>query len=214
MKRAALVLLAMLMLAAGLVQWRAPQIFVLLSEGFPGPVWPASGQFAPVAGNPDATDPPLAPAPPAPALTRLAESNGRALLMFQAGVLRFETYGDGIGRDTLLNSYSMVKSLVGALVLWAVADGRIAGLDTPLRDILGPDAPDITIGAALSMTAGLAMAPKVRGQGSDGWHIRHDVLDRAGQGIAGPFAYMTGLKGQMWLGPVRRAGAVAAFHDL
>ena len=361
MKRAALVLLAMLMLAAGLVQWRAPQIFVLLSEGFPGPVWPASGQFALVAGNPDATDPPLAPAPPAPALTRLAESNGRALLMSQAGVLRFETYGDGIGRDTLLNSYSMVKSLVGALVLWAVADGRIAGLDTPLRDILGPDAPDITIGAALSMTAGLAMeqeppkgpqtlddeggysawgplarlhaygirtvqpdlrvdpalagafhyqsantallglvletvfgqpmpdilsdqiwrpagaataqwrltpagqggsaycclyarpidwlkvgafplhnggaepflppdpwqdfilpdlAADVRQQGAYGWHIRHDVLDRAGQGIAGPFAYMTGLEGQMvYLIPgadtvvVRFGGQVQLLHS-
>ena len=235
MKRAAVWLLAILVLAVGLVQWRAPQIAVLPAEGFPGPVWPASGDFAPVAGADVVTDPPLAPPPPVASLTRLAESDGRALLMSQGGVLLAETYGERIGRDTMLNSYSMVKSPVGALVLRAVADGQISGLDTDLREILGPDAPGINIGAALGMTSGLYLAPEplkgpqslddeggysawgplarlhafgirtvlpdlapeVRQQGSYGWHIRYDVPDRAGQGIADPFAYMTGLGGQM-----------------
>jgi hypothetical protein len=83
MKRAILWLLAVLVLAAGLVQWRAPQIAVLLAEGFPGPVWPASGQFAPVHGAATVAAPPLAPDPHATALTRLVESGGRALLMSQ-----------------------------------------------------------------------------------------------------------------------------------
>ena len=330
--------LVLILLAAGLLQWRAPQIAVLLAEGFPGAVWPAPGEFAPVAGASVVSDPPPAPAPPAAAFARLAQSGGRALLFAKGGVLQAEVYGDGIGRETLLNSYSMVKSLVGALVLRAVADGRIAGLDTDLRDILGPDAPRITIAAALTMTSGLIMAqeppkgpqslddeggysawgplarlhaygirtvlldlrvdpalagafhyqsantallglvletvygrplpeilsdqiwrpagaataqwrltpagqgvsaycclyarpvdwlkvgefllrnggaepflqpdlwqdfilpdltPAARQQGVYGWHIRHDVLDRDGAGIAGPFAYMTGLDGQM-----------------
>ncbi len=338
MRRAIGWALALLVLALGLILWRAPQIAVLVGEGFPGAVWPVPGNFAPVAGAQIVTDPPNAPAHPDAALNRLAESGGRALLFSQGGVLRAEAYGDGVGRKTLLNSYSMVKSLVGALVLRAVADRRIAGLDTDLRDILGPTAPGITIGAALNMTSGLAMAeeppkgpqslddeggysawgplarlhafgirtvlpdlrvdpalagefhyqsantallglvlervhgrplpeilsdqiwrpagaataqwrltpagdgvsaycclyaraidwlkvgefllhnggaepflppdlwrtfvlpdllPQVRLRGSYGRHIRHDVLDRAGAGIAGPFAYMTGLEGQI-----------------
>lgn len=330
--------LALLVLAAVLVLWRAPQVAVLVGEGFPGAVWPAPGRFAPVAGVAAVTDPSPASAPSDVALNRLAESGGRALLFSQGGVLRAEAYGEGIGRESLLNSYSMVKSLVGALVLRAVAEGRIAGLETDLRDILGPEAPAITIGAALSMTSGLFMAeeppkgpqslddeggysawgplarlhafgirtvlpdlrvdpalagafhyqsantallglaletvynrplpdilsdqiwrpagaataqwrltpagdgvsaycclyarpidwlkvgeflvqnggaepflppdlwrvfvlpdlaPELRQQGSYGWHLRHDVLDREGAGIAGPLAYMTGFDGQI-----------------
>ena len=337
MRRAIGWVLAMLVLSAGLILWRAPQVAVLVGEGFPGAVWPASGSFAPVAGASVVTDPPLASPPPDEALIRLAESGGRALLFSQDGVLRAEAYGEGVDREILLNSYSMVKSLVGALVLRAVADGKIVGLETDLRDILGPTAPGISVGAALSMTSGLVMAeeppkgpqslddeggysawgplarlhafgiravlpdlrvdpaltgafhyqsantallglvletvyrrplpdilsneiwspagaataqwrltpagdgvsaycclyaraidwlkvgefllhngraepflppdlwrafilpdllPQVRQQGSYGWHLRHDVLDRPGAGIAGPFAYMTGLDGQ------------------
>ncbi len=80
--------------------------------------------------------------------------------MERGGGLQAEIYGDDVTRDTLLNSYSLVKSLVGALVLRAVADGRIKNLDTPLRQILGADAPDVTVGEVLTMSSGLVMAPE------------------------------------------------------
>lgn len=80
--------------------------------------------------------------------------------MERGGALHAEIYGDGIARETRLNSYSLVKSLVGALVLRAVADGRIKSLETPLRQILGADAPDVTVGDVLTMSSGLVMAPE------------------------------------------------------
>ncbi len=91
---------------------------------------------------------------------RFEASGGRALLMERGGALQAEIYGDGITRDTRLNSYSLVKSLVGALVLRAVADGRIKSLDTRLRQILGADAPEVTVGEVLTMSSGLVMAPE------------------------------------------------------
>lgn len=132
----------------------APQILVLIREGFPAPVWPAAGQFAQVQGTP-AADPQPGGVPPGAAMDRFDQTGGRALLMARDGALTVEVYGDGIDRQTRLNSYSLVKSLVGALVLRAQADGRISGLDDRLRDYMGPDAPDVSIGETLTMTAGL-----------------------------------------------------------
>jgi CubicO group peptidase (beta-lactamase class C family) len=144
------------LLAAAALGWRAPQVLVLASEGFPSPTWPASGDFAPVAGA-DLPDPPAVPLPGDAALARLVDSGGRALLVDQGGVLVAEAYGDGLNRSTRLNSYSLVKSLVGALALKAVAEGRIASLDTGLDTLLGPAAPPVTLREALTMTSGLVM---------------------------------------------------------
>ena len=54
-----------------------------------------------------------------------------------------------------MNSFSLVKSLVGALVIRALADERISSLDDPLELYLGPEAPDTSILDALTMTSGL-----------------------------------------------------------
>jgi CubicO group peptidase (beta-lactamase class C family) len=118
---------------------------------------------------------------PAPARTRFEEGTGRALPVGQAGVLRTEACGGAIDRDTRLNSCSLVKSLVGALVLRALADGRIEGLDLSLRQIIGPEAPDITIGEALTMTSGLVMAPEPP-------KTDDTMLDDAGFSPFGPLA--------------------------
>lgn len=135
---------------------RAPQVFVLASEGFPQATWPAPGSYARVEGATASGDPPTGAPPPPAALARLQDSGGRALLMDRGGRLT-EAYGEGTTRDTALNSFSLVKSLVGALVLRAIADGRLDGLDTPLRDILGPEAPAATLREALTMTSGLVL---------------------------------------------------------
>ena len=174
------ILLAGALAASAALVFRAPQVLVLAREGFPGAVWPASGAFAVVEGARPA-DPPPGAAPPAPALDRITKSAGRALLVDRGGTLTVEAYGEGLGRDTRLNSYSLVKSLIGALALRAVADGRIAGLDVPLRDLLGPEAPPVTLGEALTMTSGLAMAP-------DPPKTANRPLDDAGFSPFGPLA--------------------------
>lgn len=179
--RGVLVGLAALALVAGLVELRAPQLLVLASEGFPGATWPASGDFALVEGAEVPADPAPGASPPEAALVRLAASNGRALLMERGGVLLAEAYGPGLGRDTPLNSYSMVKSLVGALTLRAIADGHIAGLDVALRDLLGPEAPDVTVGEALAMRSGLVLPAEPPKTGAV-------PLDDAGFSPLGPLA--------------------------
>lgn len=134
----------------------APQAIPLAQEGFPKPVWPASGSFATVKGTMDPA-PVTAELSPVPttAQARFNGSNGRALIVDIGGTRRHETYGKGIGADTRLNSYSLVKSLVGVLTLCAVAQGRIATLKDPIATYLGPAAPNVTVAQVLSMTSGL-----------------------------------------------------------
>ena len=135
----------------------APHLPLLAAEGFPKATWPAPGRYALVRGAEPPEVPPAGAAPPAAAEARFEASGGRALLVDLGGAVIVEAYGEGMGRDDPLNSFSLVKSLVGALVLKAVAEGRIVGLDMPLRDALGPQAPAATVGEALTMTSGLVL---------------------------------------------------------
>jgi CubicO group peptidase (beta-lactamase class C family) len=144
---------AALVLCLGL-RVAAPQIFVLKNEGFPAPLWPAPGVFATVDGPVSAV--PLIGAVSEAAQARFHDSKGRALLVNRYGEVA-GLYGPGITPETRLNSYSLVKSLVGVLVLKAVSDGHISGLDMPLRAVLGPEVPDITLDEALRMTSGLVL---------------------------------------------------------
>lgn len=174
--------LALVIVTAGLTAWRAPQIFVLAGEGFPGAVWPASGKFALVEGAGEPAEAiPQAPLPPEPALERFSQSGGRALLVERGGDLEAELYRKGIDRETRLNSYSLVKSLVGALVLRGLADGVFDGPDMPMRDLLGPDAPDVSLAEVLTMSSGLAMADEPPKSGQT-------ATDDAGFSPFGPLA--------------------------
>ena len=147
--------------AATVMIW-APYLPRLAYEGFPAPIWPASGSFADVAGSP--ADPPLtapaAAAPLDPKLRALFDGSGaKALLAHEGGKLGIEHYADGVTSKTRFNSYSLVKSLVGALVLKAVADGRLKSLDQPVGDIL-PDVGDrafraVSLRAFLEMRSGV-----------------------------------------------------------
>ncbi len=135
--------------------WAAPQIPVLWSEGFPAPVWDGKAQVVEVDGQ-SSPLPPAAP-PSGAAHQRFEGSGGRALLAMRGTQVIAEAYGPGITRDTQLNSYSLVKTLVGVLVLKAVAEGHIADLDTPLPELLGDTAPPVRLDEVLSMTAGLSL---------------------------------------------------------
>lgn len=117
----------------------APYLPRLVAEGYPAAVWPAPGSFAQLPGG--AVKGPISqPAIGIPtigeSLSRFEKDDGRALLVYRAGVLSLEHYADGFGPETRFNSFSLVKSLVGALVLRAVSKGLIASLDDPVGDYL------------------------------------------------------------------------------
>lgn len=133
-------LAAVVVLAGVVVAVKAPYLPRMVSEGFPAAEWPASGSFADIAGAGPPADlatgaKPVAFDPRGRSL--FDNSEGKALLVYQGGRLRFEHYAAGYDAATRFNSYSVVKSLVGALVLKAHAEGRIASLDDPIGSYLG-----------------------------------------------------------------------------
>lgn len=135
----------------------APQVFRLWNEGFPSASWPAPGRFAEVSGmDRDATENAIKGLSE-DGQTLFDQSGGRGFLMETGGTLIREAYAPGLTREARLNSYSLVKSLVGVLVLRAHAEGKIGTLDMSLRAFIGPDAPDITVAETLTMTSGLRL---------------------------------------------------------
>jgi len=158
--------LAVLGAGAAVIMLWAPYLPRLAYEGFPAPTWPASGSFADVAGRP--SDPPLtspaAAAPLDPKLRALFDASGaKALLAYETNRLGIEHYADGMDAQTRFNSYSLVKSLVGALVIKAVADQKLSSLDQPVGAVL-PDAGDkafraVSLRAFLEMRSGVLFEP-------------------------------------------------------
>ena len=104
------------------------------------------------------------PGPFAPAATRIAGGlpEVRALLVVRHGRLVFERYFHGAGLATLLNTKSVTKSVVSALVGIALHEGRIRSLDDPISTWLAPemterahaDVKRLTVRHLLTMTAG------------------------------------------------------------
>ena len=140
----------------------APQLPALVLEGYPTLLWSARGNHADVAGA-DSTQPRIAPGAGDIALdprlaTAFEASGGKALLVYRDGQIALEHYAPGVASDTLLNSFSMAKGVVAALVFRAIAEGRIAGLDTTLSSVL-PDATglgNVSIVSLLTMQSGIA----------------------------------------------------------
>lgn len=88
------------------------------------------------------------------------ESGGKSLLVSHVGKLKLEYYASGMDADTRFNSFSMVKSLVGVLLLKAVEDGKIGGLHMPLGTFL-PEIKDASLKTlplknVLDMRSGIA----------------------------------------------------------
>lgn len=174
----------------------APQVPVLVAEGFPDPRWPARGEFAVVAGGGGAMPDAAGDVLPDAAAALFAETGGAALLMERGGVLEYEVYADGVDRSTRFNSFSMVKTLVGAMTLRAIADGRIEGLDARLPSYLGPSAPDLSMGDLLTMTGGLRATPQADKSGRDESYGLFTTLARAH--VFGPERAMS----QVWVDEV------------
>ena len=142
----------------------APYLPQLVAEGYPPLTWPARGAFAEIDGAdrpPQLTSGHLAgqSALP-PELDRLfTDSASKALLVYRAGKLELEHYGDGVSSQTKLNSYSMAKSLVGVLVFKALAEGKIGSLDAAIGDFLpaisDPALRLVSLRALLEMRSGV-----------------------------------------------------------
>ena len=81
-----------------------------------------------------------------------------AYLVIKSDSILYEKYYDGFGRDSKSNSFSMVKSLVSALMGIAIQDGDIKSLDQKvvnfIPDLKGSYADQVTVGDLSSMASG------------------------------------------------------------
>lgn len=142
----------------------SPQVLILLREGYPprtlgeftaGYLDVPGGSAKIERGNLRRMTPRL--------VEIFAAARGDALLVVQDGRITLEHYAPGRDAATVFNSYSMVKSLIGALVLKALSERRIRSLDQPLGELLPAtldgDAGKVTVREALDMTSGIDFEP-------------------------------------------------------
>lgn len=90
------------------------------------------------------------------------EFDSIAFLVAHNGALQLEHYSDGHDRETIIDSQSMHKGLLGVVATVALDQGFIPSLDTPVSDYIPAWKTDarrtITVGQLLEMTSGLAQA--------------------------------------------------------
>lgn len=140
----------------------APYLPRLALEGFPSLVWSGAGTAATIEGVTSPLDLSLTDVATTTALVddlqeAFDANGGRALLVYRRGHLALEHYGAGTDEQTRLNSYSMAKSLIGALVYKALAEGRLASLDQTLAEFMPADAgiANVSLRSLVTMRAGI-----------------------------------------------------------
>lgn len=162
-KRISLAAIASLLVVVVTALAWAPYLPRLFREGFPASVWPAAGSFADIVGTRATEEDPVQLSVLSlfdPQLRELlASRDAKAFIVAEDGQIQLEHYAEGLDAETLFNSYSLVKSLVGALVLKAVSEGLITELGAPLGAYL-PDIGDtalreVTLAAFLEMRSGV-----------------------------------------------------------
>jgi len=88
---------------------------------------------------------------------------GRALIVWQGGKIRYEAYGPGVSADTRFETYSMHKSVLGLLYGAALHEGVIHSLDETagayLPEWRGSARGAITLRQLLTMESGLHLGP-------------------------------------------------------
>ena len=95
----------------------------------------------------------------------LARTRTAAFIVLHEDRVVLERYGRGYDRHSLLNSFSIAKSVMAALVGIALAEGRIASLDSTVASVC-PEFAGTPYGAAtvrelLTMTSGIGDAPSL-----------------------------------------------------
>ena len=88
----------------------------------------------------------------------LEDSKSVAFLVVQNDSVQLESYWDGVGPNSLTNSFSMAKSIISILVGCAVEDGYIKSLDQSVFDFVPEITPfsnsDVKIKHLLEMSSG------------------------------------------------------------
>ncbi|MEM8839359.1 MAG: serine hydrolase [Pseudomonadota bacterium] len=152
--------IGLLLIVLVLTMTLRPYALSSVLEGYPAPQWPSGGEFATHAAPEPVLNRAQNVRKPASGLSDLLNSSGTSILLaLKHDKVVLEHYAEGYSAESLLNSYSMVKSLVGALVLKAVDDGKIASLDATLATIL-PNVASLPVGSVtlrsvLDMTSGI-----------------------------------------------------------
>jgi CubicO group peptidase (beta-lactamase class C family) len=95
----------------------------------------------------------------------LAQTRTAAFIVLHEDRVVLERYGRGYDQHSLLNSFSIAKSVMATLVGIALAEGRIAGLDTTVASVCpefaGTPYATVTVRELLSMTSGVGDAPSL-----------------------------------------------------
>lgn len=165
-----LLVLVLFALGTGAVTYRYPHVIAIAEEGFPAKTWPAKGIYVDVVGKAQqwphsfkadaALDNEFGQK-----LQQLNLDNETdALVAYHKGRLKYAYFRPGFNEKTQFNSYSMAKSLIGYLVLKAIDDGEIDGLDSPigtyLLDLKDEGLKNQTIERFLTMRSGLQIEKK------------------------------------------------------
>ncbi len=115
----------------------------------------------------------------------LDDTRTAAFIVMRDDRIVYERYARGVDQQSLLNSFSIAKSIVATLVGIAHAEGRIPSLEAPVSDyrpdFAGTPYGAVTLKALLTMTSGMGDAPSMlpgRAQYYYGDDL-HDVVARS-----------------------------------
>ena len=115
----------------------------------------------------------------------LDDTNTAAFVVMHEDRIVYERYSRGFDEKSLLNSFSIAKSIMATLVGIAVSEGRIASLDATVADyrpdFAGTPYGAVTLKSLLTMTSGMGDAPSIlpgRSQYYYGDDL-HDVLEHS-----------------------------------
>ncbi len=157
-------------MAGGATLYSYPHLPAIVEEGFPAWKWPARGNYVQVTGVPlkwpkllAAVDKPVSEAG-RKLKDLMVETETDALVAYHKGELKYAYFRPGIVPETQFNSYSMAKSLIGYLVVKAIDEGEVDGLDSEIGEYLlmldDPGLRKAKIESFLTMRSGLDFEEK------------------------------------------------------
>ncbi len=175
-------LAAVVLVLVVVLLFRYPWSAAAIRESFPDRTWPAGGEF--VDGGRAAAEPPQRVRTVKPTddfIGMFEASGGRAQIVMREGEVVNSIFGFRDDPTTKLNSFSMVKSLVGVLTLQALSDGLIPSLDSTAGELWprleGTELAPVTVGELMDMRSGIAFE-KDPGQVGDAETAKADTLDQ------------------------------------